>query len=112
MIIYIAGRITGDRDYEGKFQGIKRRIEGSGHIVLNPASLPKGMPGEKYMPICFAMIDQADAVFMMEDWENSKGARIEKSYAEYQKKRIMLEINTPKYEDGGFIIDEERQDKV
>ena len=64
-------------------------LKKKGLIVLNPASLPTGMPPERYMPICFAMIDQADTIIMLDDWQDSKGARIERAYAKYQGKKIV-----------------------
>jgi hypothetical protein len=29
------------------------------------------MPGNKYMPLCLAMVDAADAVFLLEGWRES-----------------------------------------
>lgn len=89
MIAYIAGKISGDANYKKKFEKVQRRLEKRGFIVLNPATLPEGMKKSKYLPICFAMIDAADVVVLLKDWMNSKGARIEQQYAEYQEKRIL-----------------------
>lgn len=38
MKIYIAGKITGDPKYRERFREEAERLEGLGHIVLNPAS--------------------------------------------------------------------------
>lgn len=40
MKIYLAGRIAGDRKYRAKFREAARELEGMGHVVLNPATLP------------------------------------------------------------------------
>ena len=40
------------------------------------------------MPICLAMLDAAGAVYMLEGWERSHGALIERSYALYQGKAV------------------------
>lgn len=89
MIIYIAGKMTGLPDKGRKhFDEAEKVLEEQGHVVLNPAVLPDEMPGNRYMPICFAMIDQADAVCMLENWEESPGAKLEKAYAEYQGKKV------------------------
>lgn len=45
MKIYIAGKITGDPKYRDRFRGEAEKLEGLGHIVLNPAELPEGMQG-------------------------------------------------------------------
>lgn len=86
QIIYIAGKITGDPDYREKFENAARGVRILGGIPLNPADLPGDMPREKYMPICLAMIDQADAVLFLDNWKNSAGAKIEEGYAKYQNK--------------------------
>lgn len=65
MKIYIAGKITGDPKYRDRFREEAERLEGLGHIVLNPAELPEGMSKAEYMRICFAMIDCADTVFLL-----------------------------------------------
>lgn len=92
--IYIAGKITGDPNYTIKFNMAAMELFNlapSRHsiTVLNPATLPGGMDPDKYMPICLAMIDAADAVFMLPDWQDSNGAKIEKAYAEYQGKAVL-----------------------
>ena len=91
MKIYIAGKITGDPDYRAKFADAQRQIEAQGHIVLNPAMLPEGMEPKDYMRICFAMIDTADAIYLLKDWCSSFGASIERSYAMYTGKSILTE---------------------
>lgn len=91
MIIYISGSISNCIDtYKAKFEKAKILYEEQGHIVINPATLPIGLDGNRYMPICFAMIDSADAIAMIgDDWQDSKGAVLEKAYAEYQGKKVM-----------------------
>lgn len=90
MIIYISGAMASCMDtYKAKFARIQKILENKGHIVINPATLPIGLEGNKYMPICFAMIDGADAIYMFNDWENSKGSLLEKAYAEYQGKEVI-----------------------
>lgn len=43
MIIYLAGKITGNPEYRKQFAAAKAELEADGHIVLNPAELPEGM---------------------------------------------------------------------
>lgn len=91
MVVYIAGKMNGlpDKGREA-FAAAEAELENRRMTVLNPARLPDGMPEERYMPICLAMVEQADAVAMLPGWEDSPGAMIEKAYAEYQKKRVLL----------------------
>ena len=83
MKIYIAGKITGDPGYLDKFREEAEKLEGMGHIVLNPAELPEGMSKAEYMRICLAMIDCADSVFLLPGWQGSPGAQLELAYCRY-----------------------------
>lgn len=91
MKIYIAGKITGEPNYKEKFDIAATSLEAQGHIVLNPAELPEGMLPADYMRICFAMIDTADAIYLLKGWCSSSGASIERGYAMYTSKQILTE---------------------
>lgn len=84
--LYISGPITGIPDYKEKFMAAAKKLEGTGAVVLNPATLPDGMNRADYMRICLSMVDVADMVVLLPGWENSACAMIEKKYAEYQGK--------------------------
>lgn len=86
MKLYIAGKITGDPDYREKFQRAAKDLEQQGYIVLNPATMPEGMEPADYMRICLAMIDTAEIVAFLPDWEESAGARLEYEYCTYTGK--------------------------
>ena len=86
---YIAGKITGDSTYREKFQRAQKALEGEGFIVLNPAVLPEGMLSSDYMRICFAMIDCADVVAFIPDYDQSRGAQLEWAYCQYTGKTTM-----------------------
>ena len=91
-VIYIAGKMTGEPDMgRAKFNKMEKKIKASGHIPLNPARLPQGMPRERYMPICLAMIDKCDAIMMLDNWQQSPGAILEREYARYQGKSILYQ---------------------
>ena len=91
MKIYIAGKITGEPNYKEKFDITATSLEAQGHIVLNPAELPEGMLPADYMRICFAMIDTADAIYLLKGWYSSSCASIERNYAMYTGKSILTE---------------------
>lgn len=86
--IYIAGKITGDKHYKEKFNGVQKTLEAKGYLVMSPAILPEGFPWEVYMPICYAMIDACAEVMFLPDWVDSKGAQIEMDYAREKGKVI------------------------
>ncbi len=89
MKIYIAGPITGHLNYKTHFATAERSLRRKGHITINPSFLPDGL--KDYMPICKAMIDQADAIYMLIGWEGSAGAKEEQIYARIKNKIIFYQ---------------------
>lgn len=87
--VYIAGKITGCKNYKEKFTAYGAIETGLGNIVLNPAILPEGMNQNEYLHICFAMIDVADVVKFMPDWKDSSGAKEEMEYCKKIGKRTV-----------------------
>ncbi len=88
MKVYIAGKITGNENYKAQFESAARQIEALGHIVLNPALLPEGMTAEEYMRICTAMISVCDEIWVLPNYWNSAGTKIEISLCEYCDKPV------------------------
>jgi hypothetical protein len=89
--VYIAGKINGLENYKEVFKKAEEALIITGHICMNPAILPEGFPYESYMPVCCAMIDQCDAVYMIKNWKDSRGAKVERAYAEAINKQIFYE---------------------
>ena len=87
--VYIAGKISGDREYWDKFKWAEEDLEGEGFTVINPAELPEGLRPADYMRICFAMMDSADIVAFLPDYEQSRGAQIEWAWCQYVGKQTM-----------------------
>lgn len=90
MKVYIAGKITGDyyNKVTDKFLAAEIQLSEAGHLVMRPTCLPLGFNHKDYMHICYAMIDVCDAVYLLNDWKMSKGARMEHQYAEKKHKVI------------------------
>ena len=80
--IYIAGRIAGEPTYKELFAAEADKQRAAGHVVLNPADLPTGMSLADYMRICMAMIDAADKVILLPNYQQSPGARLEREYCQ------------------------------
>lgn len=89
MKIYIAGPMTGYKDFNRPaFKAFSLKLSLDGHVVLNPAVLPDGLTQPQYMDICLAMLRCAQAIYLLDGWEKSSGARAEKALAE----KLSLEI--------------------
>ena len=68
MKVYLAGKITGDPNYREKFAAAAKKLEErAGVTVISPAVTPERLKKADYMRICFAMIDVADEVWMMQN---------------------------------------------
>ena len=91
MKIYIAGKITDCTDYKELFSRAEMELRLAGHTVLSPAILPDGFDWGDFMHICKAMIDCCEAVFLLQNWQNSRGARQEMEYATNARKKILYE---------------------
>lgn len=89
MIVYLAGKITGEDEYREKFERAEGTLMEHGHEVLNPATMPEGMTVRDYMAICTAMLARADAIALLPNWVNSRGAQIEKALAEYMGLKVL-----------------------
>lgn len=79
--LYISGSITGDLNFKQKFRDYADYIDQNytQYDVINPAEivLPNLCDWEDYMCICLHLLNQCDAIFMLPDWKNSKGACVE-----------------------------------
>ena len=92
-MIYISGKITGDPNFREKFQKAEDFIQERypNQEVINPAkiTLPECCGWEDYMDVCLMLLDKADTLYLLEDWQESRGSRMEHGYA-LAKDKIVL----------------------
>lgn len=95
MKVYVSGKISGLDPVEAKKTFIKAelRLKHQGHEVMSPKGIMDftGFEHSDYMHVCYAMIDVCDALFLQANWQDSKGARMERSYALEWRKKIIYE---------------------
>ncbi|OON40629.1 nucleoside 2-deoxyribosyltransferase [Izhakiella australiensis] len=90
MKTYIAGPMTGLPDYNrAAFFAAAEEITASGGIPLNTAFLPDGLSDADYMAISLTMLQCADAIYLLDGWRGSAGARAEYALAEKLGIRIL-----------------------
>jgi len=112
MKVYISGPVTGTEDYKERFERAEDDLlhdrEMLDHAfsiikadpfeyveIVNPIRitehLPNGTPWGTFMDVTLSALRMCDAVYMLHGWESSKGARIEKLYAEGCGMKIAFE---------------------
>lgn len=92
--IYISGKITGTNDYMHRFAVVEEKLTKGGFEVINPAKVNGMLPPlswEQYMAVCKVLIDFCDALYMLQGWEDSKGATIERELAKQKGKIVLYE---------------------
>ena len=94
MKIYISGRITNNDNYKNDFKQAAQYLTNQYYIVINPCCLPLGLKYEEYIHINKAMIDVSDAIYLLKNWEDSNGARIEYDYAVEKRKTILFQLDS------------------
>lgn len=87
MKIYISGKITGLSLSQAteKFEQLEQMINASGHVTVNPMKVLPFHPDhdwKKYMVADIEALMECDAIMMMDNWTDSKGAKIEHAIAE------------------------------
>ena len=85
-VVYIAGPISGVKEYWKAFEEAEDKLEAAGYVPLSPARLPWNLGDDKAMQICVAMINTSDAVCFLPGWARSVGAHLEMAYCKYTKK--------------------------
>lgn len=94
MKVYISGKMTGlkQSEYRYKFKTAVRHLRKLGYEVVNPARLDVyNLSYAQYMAIDQTLIKFCDAIYMLNNWQDSNGARMEKEYAESLGLKVMYE---------------------
>lgn len=95
MKIYVSGPMTGLPEYNyPAFREKSAFLREIGHEVYNPSEFPYDGPledfpiREAFASYCKFICEEADAIYMLKDWKQSAGARVEHDLA----KRLGLKI--------------------
>lgn len=78
--IYISGKITGEPNYIEKFEIAQKYLESLGYVVFNPVELVQFNPGKNwidYMLTGIALLSICNEIYMLDNWQDSRGAKIE-----------------------------------
>lgn len=82
--IYISGKITGiEKQAPELFSNAAHQLKSAGYTVLNPMTLLHNhdLTWESYMKVDIRAMLTCDEVYMLSNWTDSKGAKIEHAIA-------------------------------
>ena len=83
--IYISGKITGiEEEAKNLFKNAEEILTSQGFIVFNPMELVPYNPSYEwsdYMKDDIKILTECDAIYMLDNWTESKGAKIERQLA-------------------------------
>ena len=93
MKIYISGAITSNPNYKEDFERAEKKLKADGYEVINPTmvELPTSCTHADYMKVDFALLDLSDGIYLLSNYEQSKGACMEYGYALAKDKIILFE---------------------
>lgn len=93
MKIYISGAISNNPNYKEDFERAEKKLKYDGYEVINPTmvELPPSCTHTDYMKVDFALLDLADGIYLLSNYEKSKGACMELGYALAKDKIILFD---------------------
>ena len=82
--IYISGKITNNPNYKAEFEAAELALKIAGFQPVNPAEehLPDGATWADYMRQDIKLLCDCDAIYMLNGWRESAGAKIEHKLAQ------------------------------
>lgn len=113
MKIYISGKISGlpYGEVERKFADAEELLESIGFEVVNP--LRNGLPEKeewiKHLCKDIELLHGCGAIFMLDNWRDSRGARHEYNFALEEGKEVYFE-SSMKLAFGGIKAELEKMD--
>ena len=95
MKIYISGKMGDipENRIRHRFKEAADYLRQEGYTPVNPAVMldNPGLDYEDYMSIDLRMLSVCDAIYMLEGWQDSEGAKRELTYAIHSDKKIIME---------------------
>lgn len=99
MKVYIAGKITGTRDYKKRFADRAYQLKNMGYDPVNPVPIieyhqnleNRLLSHDECMKILLPYLEDCEGINMLKGWEDSPGAREEYVFATTHNK-IQVDI--------------------
>src|SRR5574344_1432276 len=93
--VYISGQISGlpYDEVVAKFAAAEAKLQAQDYETVNPLNngIPFNAPWEIHVAMDVVLLMGCDTIYLLPDWQQSKGATLEKSFAELTGKTIIYE---------------------
>lgn len=89
--LYLSGKISGDDNYAQKFAAKEKELTEQGFLVFNPAKHPNMFSWEEFMELDLLALKNCDSIYLLDDWKESRGAKIEYDEAVRLGKEIIYD---------------------
>lgn len=111
--IYISGKITDNANYKADFEAAESALKIAGFQPVNPAEekMPDGATWADYMRHDIKLLCDCDAIYMLNGWRESAGAKIEHKLARDLGIEIIYErktVNNAEYRREQYIKNREK----
>ncbi len=93
--IYLSGKITGDDNYAKTFENKAAELTSRGALVFNPAVHPNMFTHGQFMELDLLALSFCNSIYMMKNWRDSKGAKME--FEEAKVLGLPVEFEEPLY---------------
>ena len=110
--IYLSGKISGDENYKEKFAAKEKELTEQGYMVYNPAKHPNMFSWEQFMELDLLALKNCDSIYLLEDWKDSRGAKIEYEEAVRLGKEVIYDEIHSKTKDSRASGTEENLEKA
>lgn len=82
--VYISGKITGlsEKEWTENFEAAEKALTEAGYRVINPAKVQADLDYSEYLTIDIILLGRCDAIYMLDNWQDSNGAKAERATAE------------------------------
>lgn len=95
MRVYISGKMTGldKAEFKQHFFEAEKLLRRNGYDVVNPARMSDfNLTYAEFMLIDTTLVTMCDAIYMLNNWRDSNGAKEELALAEAKGLKIMYEV--------------------
>lgn len=97
--VYISGKITGlsEKEWTENFEAAEKALTDAGYRVINPAKVKVDLDYQEYLTIDIILLGRCDAIYLLDNWQDSNGAKVERATAEALNLTVIDSINREIY---------------